>query len=168
MRVKKIVPLSEIDKGKVAFRFWLHTQRNGACVEWQGRCDSDGYGKFSIYHGSYRAHRVAYFLYYGVDPGDNLVLHRCDNPRCVNPRHLLLGDQKHNIADMDERGRRGKVYLKGERSGRAVLSEADVLAIRLSNKSTAELSRFYGVSRGCIDHARRGRNWRHLSHAPTD
>jgi len=48
----------------------------------------------------------------------------------------------------------------GERSGRAVLSEADVLAIRQSNEGTAKLARDYGVSPGCIDHARRGLSWR--------
>lgn len=162
MRHRKVLPLPQIDVGKVSLRFWLHTRHVGSCIEWQGQCDSDGYGKFSIFHGSYRAHRVAYFLYYGVDPGDNLVLHRCDNPRCVNPRHLILGNQQMNIHDMDAKGRRGKVYLKGERSGRAILSESEVLQIRRSDKTTAQLAKEYGVSTACIDRARRGLNWKHL------
>ncbi|MFA5767661.1 MAG: HNH endonuclease [Candidatus Paceibacterota bacterium] len=161
-KTKKIVPLYQIDIGKVSFRFWSHTKRRGSCIEWQGRCDKDGYGRFSIFHGTYVAHRIAYFLYYGVDPGDNLVLHRCDNSRCVNPRHLFLGDQKANVDDMDSKGRRGKTYQKGESSGKSVLSEADVLTIRKSDKSTAQLARDYLVSPACIDHARRNLTWKHL------
>ena len=161
-RKRKIVPMLNIDVGKVSLRFWLRTTRIGSCIEWQGRCDQEGYGKFSIFHGSYRAHRVAYFLFYGIDPGEEFVLHRCDNPRCVNPRHLFLGNQQANIRDMDRKGRRGKVYLKGERSGRAVLSENDVFTIRTSSKTTAQLAREYGVSVACVDHARRGLNWKHL------
>ncbi len=162
VKLRKIAPLPEIDVGKVSFRFWRHTKKVHSCIEWQGHCDHEKYGKFSIFHGSYRAHRVAYFLFYGVDPGEQEVLHRCDNPRCVNPRHLFLGNQQTNIRDMDAKGRRGKVHLKGERSGRALLCEKDVLRIRASTKSTAQLARDYGVSAGCIDHAKRGLNWKHL------
>lgn len=159
----KILPLKDIDVGKVSFRFWRKTKQVGQCLEWQAGCDSEGYGKFSIFHRSLRSHRVAYFLYYGIDPGDRLVRQRCDNPKCVNPTHLAVGTQKSNIADMDSRGRRTNVYLKGERSGRAILSEADVLAIRASTKSNAELACEYSVSKGCIAHARNGTNWKHLN-----
>lgn len=158
----KKIKLKDIDLGPVSFRFWTRTKRCGGCIEWQGACDSEGYGKFSIFHSGFRAHRVAYYLFHGVDPGQELVRHRCDNTRCVNPRHLLLGSQQENIADMDTRGRRGKVFLKGERSGRAVLTAKDVRKIRKSESSHAELARQYGVSRGCIQHVRNRLNWKHI------
>lgn len=155
--------LSAIDVSRVAYRFWTRTVRKGVCTEWLGSLDSDGYGKFSINRTSFRAHRVAYYLFYGIDPDDLMVRHRCDNPRCVNPRHLLLGTQRENIADMDSRNRRGRTFQQGEQSGRAILSEDDVRDIRASDKSHADLAQQYGVSRGCIQHAKSGLNWKHLT-----
>lgn len=156
---------TEIDPneiGPIAFRFWTKVERVGSCFEWQGKPDKDGYGTFSVRKKVYRAHRFAYFLFHGVDPGEQLVLHRCDNPRCVNPRHLLLGTQADNIRDMDAKGRGNRVRLRGAQSGRALLSEDDVMEIRRSDKSFAQLAREKGVSRGCIQHIKQGRNWRHL------
>lgn len=160
----KNLPLAEIDIGQVAFRFWMKAYQVGKCIEWQGNCDAEGYGKFTIFKRTYRAHRIAYFLYYGIDPGeDHLVLHQCDNPACVNPRHLFLGNQKKNIGDMDAKGRRGNMSRRGEKSGRSILTEKDVLKIRQSNKSLQHLATIYGVSRSCVHHAKQGRNWSHLS-----
>lgn len=159
----KRLPTSQINIGRVSFRFWQKTKRKAnGCLEWQGVCDSEGYARTSVFHRDYRAARLAYYLFYSVDPDRKLVLHRCDNPKCVNPHHLFLGTQKDNIRDMDAKNRRTKVYLKGERSGRAILTARDVKRIRQSKKTTAQLARDYGVSVGCIDHARRGLNWKHL------
>jgi hypothetical protein len=90
------------------------------------------------------------------------VLHHCDNPKCVNPRHLFLGTQKDNVRDMDSKNRDNRPKLKGERSGRSILTEQNVKYIRKSKKSTSQLARDLGVSRGCIQHARAGLNWRHI------
>lgn len=162
IRLKKMPELEDIDVGRVSFRFWQKVQKRGSCFLWLGGADTEGYGKFTINHRSFRAHRVAYFLFYGIDPGDHLVLHRCDTPACVGPRHLFLGDQSDNIRDMDAKGRRGENHQSGERSGRAILSEEEVLRIRQSDESDGIWATRLGVSRGCINHARKGINWRHL------
>jgi hypothetical protein len=161
---RHLINLPSIDIGKVSFRFWQKIQPlcNSSCLEWIGGRDKDGYGKFTIFHSTFRASRVAFFLYYGIDPGELLVLHRCDNPKCVNPRHLKLGTQSDNIRDMDTKNRRGFIDTHGEKSGRAILCEQDVVNIRNSSKTTIQLARDYGVHYQTILHARRGLSWSHL------
>lgn len=51
------------------------------------------------------AHRISWALAFGPIPPDALVLHACDNPACVNPSHLFLGDQRANMQDCAEKGR---------------------------------------------------------------
>ena len=57
------------------------------------------------------------------------VLHRCDNPSCVNPKHLWLGTQADNNRDRDAKGR-GCLDRFGEKNGRCVVSNAVVKKIR--------------------------------------
>src|SRR6266545_5746697 len=120
-----------------------------ACWEWQaGRLR--GYGVFNLRQKGQRAHRAAWEFTYGLIPSEMCVLHHCDNPPCVNPRHLFLGTQLDNISDRHGKGRsRGVV---GERHHKAKLSEADVLSIRqlYPTCSVSEISREFGVSRATI------------------
>jgi hypothetical protein len=52
-----------------------------------------------------RAHRVSWEIHNGKIIQEEHVLHKCDNPLCVNPDHLFLGDQKTNMEDMSYKGR---------------------------------------------------------------
>ena len=88
---------------------WALNESNG-CWEWTAMRDRDGYG--SMWGGkelgkedNLRAHRVSWMLHRGELPDDKLVLHRCDNPRCVNPDHLFIGTGKDNIQDALAKGR---------------------------------------------------------------
>lgn len=71
----------------------------GECWEWQRSTVTGGYGKFGLDYKFYRAHRMAYKLAYGTDPGELCVLHKCDNPPCCNPAHFFLGTKKDNALD---------------------------------------------------------------------
>jgi len=80
-------------------RFWdkVDKQSNG-CWEWLGGTNK-GYGAVS-HEGSMKlAHRVAWRLLNGGIPSGVLVLHKCDNRRCVNPEHLYLGSYSDNNLD---------------------------------------------------------------------
>lgn len=79
---------------------------DSGCHEWQAGFHRDGYGKFQTEGKTMPAHRVAFKLF-KQNPEKNYVLHRCDNRKCVNVEHLFLGTNKDNIADMDQKKRRG-------------------------------------------------------------
>lgn len=76
------------------------------CWNWLKSKQHRGYGNVR-YDGKWRmAHRVAYYTTKGPIPEGNVVMHICDNPSCVNPKHLKTGTQSDNLRDMMAKGRR--------------------------------------------------------------
>jgi hypothetical protein len=71
-----------------------------------GSRNNDGYGRFRSNGKLVRAHAFAYEWYHAqYIAKDIYVLHTCDTPWCVNPKHLTLGTQTDNMADMRLKGR---------------------------------------------------------------
>ncbi len=65
---------------------------------------------------SRRAHRLSYKIFVGPVPKGLLVCHHCDNPKCVNPKHLFIGTNMDNTTDKMRKGRWNGNHLKGENS----------------------------------------------------
>lgn len=82
------------------------------CWEWMAGKDSDGYGGFFLSGKNEKAHRVAWMFRFGEIPEGLGVLHHCDNPGCVNPLHLFLGDHKTNMGDKAQKGRHGNTGIR--------------------------------------------------------
>lgn len=94
------------------------------CWVWIGAKNQKGYGLFRISGGkTIAAHRFSYLLYNG-EIGEMNVLHKCDNPSCVNPKHLFLGTNQDNVDDK---------MKKGRHNCRRVLSDKQVEEIRETN-----------------------------------
>lgn len=76
------------------------------CWEWTGSKDRDGYGLIGTDKGTRGAHRISYEISTGKHLGKEAhVLHKCDNPSCVNPQHLFSGSHSDNMQDKLKKGR---------------------------------------------------------------
>jgi hypothetical protein len=107
------------------------------------------------------AHRYAYELVFGPIGGQLRVLHRCDDPSCVNPAHLFLGTIAENNADRNAKNRQAR----GETNGRAKLSEKQVRRVRRLNAGGVgqeRLARRFGVHPKTIFQIVHGRTWRYV------
>jgi hypothetical protein len=117
------------------------------CWRWTAKVQV--YGMMTVDGKSVNAHRISWELYRGPIPVGLRVLHRCDNPICVNPDHLFLGTNADNMIDM---------ILKG-RGKKAKLTPDDVRAIRADSRGCKRLARIYGVQPSTIRHLRSGKTW---------
>ncbi len=138
-------------------RFWVKVTRTTGCWEWQGTIGSKGYGFFKLNRKNQYAHRISYELAYGPIPKGKLVCHRCDNPRCVKPKHLFLGTHKDNLQDMVNKGRSNY----GSRNGRARLNEGMVASIRNSPLTNGQEAYWWGVTEVLISRIRT-RGWKNV------
>ena len=134
-------------------RYWAKVDRRGPdeCWPWLGATARNGYGKVILDGRLVTATHVSLMLDGRPRPVGLLVRHTCDNPPCVNPRHLLAGTVADNSRDMMERGR-----------SPAKLTRPQVASIKrglLDGKDRRALASETGVSKSTIDAIATGRVW---------
>lgn len=146
-------------------RFWEKVDVAGPddCWNWTASTAGKGYGQIKMpkTRRQLYAHRLSYEIHHGIAPGDMLVMHSCDNPRCVNPAHLSLGTHGDNLQDMARKDR----HLYGERNAQAKLTESQIdLVFDLFDRGVAreDIAERVGASKTHIDRILRGEHWRHV------
>jgi DNA-binding XRE family transcriptional regulator len=151
--------LSQVNKNGPIIRLEL-----GPCWLWTGYRNEDGYGQIEVNGRQRPAHQIALELVGWIVPAEFLqVLHRCDNPPCVNPAHLRIGTAQDDADDRVSKGRQ----LRGECNGRAKLTQAVVDEIRrlysAGGWTKSALAKRFGVSDVTIGNIIAGRTWKHAA-----
>lgn len=143
-----------------------HRVSDSGCWLWTGSRNGKGYGLLSIDGRSYLAHRLSMLVFNQIDPGEFLVCHSCDEPRCVRPDHLFVGTASDNTADMTRKGRARRGSLRGESASTAKVTEAIVIDIMERTRrgaTRAELGRRFGLSVSAVSRIVLGQNWKHIT-----
>lgn len=145
--------------------FWKKVKKINNCWVWIGRISSRGYGAHCLRINNKKygdAHRISWVIHNGEIPKELLVCHKCDNRKCINPKHLFLGTPKDNVQDMikKERG------LVGEKNGSNKLYKDEVLKIRkLYIKNLfgyKKIAKIYNVNLTTIYRIIKREKWKHL------
>jgi len=131
------------------------------CWLWTGSLTTEGYGRLKVRGRQFGAHRVSYELHVGPIPAELIIRHRCDNPRCVNPEHLIPGTTFQNMQDKVERNRQAK----GSANGKSKLSQEQALeAIKLRRDgwTLQAIGDKYGITKQSVYAIMTRKNWKHL------
>lgn len=161
---------------------------NTGCWLWTGAVNDSGYGVIAVGGRQRRATFAALVLHGRTPEAGVYVLHRCDQPACVNPDHLFTGTQLDNMKDCVSKGRmpsgpglpraRGDrhwtrtqpekvraLVKRGEACPTAKLTASQVTEIRrrrVSGEQMKPIARAYGVSRALIGQIVNRRIWREI------
>ena len=137
--------------------FLQHTSKEGDCLVWTKCLNTDGYPRALVDgNANAKVHRIVYELAKGPLEQGQVVRHTCDNPKCINPDHLLSGTPKDNMRDRDAR----------ERHGKAKLTKEQVRMIRDlwdSNKYLQrELGEVFGINSRTVSSLVNYTHWKHV------
>lgn len=149
-------------KRPLEVRFWEKVEATYAdkCWNWAGHLGKFNYGQIQVNGRPEPAHRVSWELRFGTIPDGMCVLHRCDNPSCVNPHHLFLGTNLDNIKDRHAKNR----DARGERSGKSTLTNDQVIQIKRLYRPKVfgcrKIGKQLGIDHSTVCHVISGRTWK--------
>lgn len=153
-------------------RFWNNVRQHPmGCWRWILAHKGYGYGIFGAKGKKYRAHCLCYFFATGTSPSGRVVMHRCDNPWCVNPDHLCLGTQAENMKDAATKGRmckgqaRKSISQVGKDRYNAKIDDETVREVRSlagTGMSFEAIGNLFGISPSSAHRVARRKSWAHV------
>lgn len=133
------------------------------CIHWTMYRNPDGYGQFGFMGKKVFAHRSSFEVFNGEIPKDGIVRHCCDNPSCVNPEHLVVGDSWDNVQDCLSRGR----FQMGWKHWNTRFTDSDIMMIRelygTKEMNLKQIGERFGVSFQTISRIVRRDLWKHIA-----
>ena len=150
--------------------YWKKVLLSEGCWEWTGSKNKQRYGNFGVWeNGKPRtalSHRVGWQLANGEIPAGLCVLHRCDNPGCVNPSHLFLGTIADNMADMAAKGRhRGMRGQRHRYNRRGVKISREIAEdIRAATGTQRQIAERFAIHQSMVSRIKTGECW--VTNAP--
>lgn len=148
--------------------FWKKVNRSvgyGGCWLWVGARNAKGYGVLRRGMKNILAPRFSYRIHNGQFDESLWVLHRCDNPPCVNPCHLFLGDCSVNMKDCSSKGRLVIPHPSGEAHPRSRITAEiarkirQLRAIGLTEVRVAEIVQ---TTKRVVNGVSSGQTWRNV------
>lgn len=141
------------------------------CWNWIGtinRGSKKQYGSIKANGKSVAAHRFSWEFYNNSKiPTGMIVMHKCDNPKFVNPMHLQLGTHKENMEDMVSKNRQAKGDsfskrnpAKGSRNGLSKLTEHQAMEIFKDTRSQRSIAQQYGISQAVVHNIKSMKTWK--------
>lgn len=104
-KTRKLPILTESD----ICRFWSKVNKADGCWIWSGCCKP--YGNLKINKQNIKANRLSYYIHNGNFDETLVVMHKCNNKKCVNPDHLELGTHIDNMRAASSDGLISKLSL---------------------------------------------------------
>lgn len=151
-------------------RFWRRVIKRGPDDCWlfgtrAGKPIKDGYGVFYFKGVREKAHRLAYELSSGPLAKGMFACHKCDNPKCCNPRHLFQGTPQDNTRDCAAKGRLHRE--SGSDRYNAKLTEEQVAIIKAEAPFRKygwgrAIAKRFGVGNTAINNIIMGRRWKQV------
>ncbi|MBN2591610.1 MAG: HNH endonuclease [Sedimentisphaerales bacterium] len=138
---------SKIEWTEIVKRFWSYVDKTQSCWLWKAGLFSNGYGQFRVRNKKIKAHRFAYEIANGKILPNIIVCHSCDNPKCVNPKHLFLSTHKGNALDREFKKRHPHTQtadLSGEKNPASKINPLIVHTIRKYRKKGHTYSQLVG------------------------
>jgi len=154
------------DTQNLETRFWSKVEIKDFfdCWNWTANKTPQGYGRFQLKRKkSVSAHRLAWELTYGKIPNGLHVLHKCNNPSCVNPSHLKLGTNQDNVDDKLRANR--QPHICGQNVATSKLTESqvrEIFALLAEHRSYKEIAERFSISTHSVSNFNIGISWKHL------